>query len=74
MITSSPGYCPQFDAVFNEMTGRETMKFFSMLRGLQPATAARQTIVLAKALGFTKHLDKMVGCCFIIVKYCHLLD
>lgn len=61
-MSVSSGYCPQFDAVFNEMTGRETMKFFSMLRGLQPANAATQTLTLANALGFTKHLDKRVGC------------
>ncbi|XP_026317826.1 ATP-binding cassette sub-family A member 3-like [Hyposmocoma kahamanoa] len=55
------GYCPQFDAVFDEMTGRETMKFFSMLRGLQPTSASKQTVMLAKALGFTKYLDKTVS-------------
>lgn len=56
----SPGYCPQFDAVFGEMTGRENLRFFSKLRGIQPEHAAASAEALAHALGFYKHLDKRV--------------
>jgi ABC-type multidrug transport system ATPase subunit len=30
------GYCPQFDALFRLMTGRETLEMYGRLRGLQP--------------------------------------
>ena len=28
------GYCPQFDATIEEMTGRETLRMFAQLRGV----------------------------------------
>ncbi|XP_028174675.1 ATP-binding cassette sub-family A member 1-like [Ostrinia furnacalis] len=55
------GYCPQFDAVFGELTGRETLLLFSLLRGLSASRADARTHALAHALGFTKHLDKRVN-------------
>lgn len=55
-----PGYCPQFDAVFEEMTGRENLRFFSKLRGIEPERAAATIEALAHALGFSTHLDKRV--------------
>ena len=29
------GYCPQFDAIIDHMTGREMLVLFSRLRGIQ---------------------------------------
>ncbi|CAG9094857.1 unnamed protein product [Plutella xylostella] len=54
------GYCPQFDALFEELTGRETLRFYALLRGLKPNTIVALTEYLANSLGFTKHLDKRV--------------
>ncbi|XP_059047228.1 phospholipid-transporting ATPase ABCA1-like [Achroia grisella] len=54
------GYCPQFDAVFGELTGRETLYIFSLLRGLKPEDSSKRTNILSTALGFTEHLDKRV--------------
>ncbi|XP_052759277.1 phospholipid-transporting ATPase ABCA3-like [Galleria mellonella] len=54
------GYCPQFDAVFDDLTGRETLYVFSLLRGLRPENTSAKILILANALGFTKHLDKKV--------------
>ncbi|XP_053607354.1 ATP-binding cassette sub-family A member 2-like isoform X2 [Plodia interpunctella] len=54
------GYCPQFDAVFSELTGRETLRVFALLRGLREDAVPSTTAALAAALGFTKHLDKRV--------------
>ncbi|XP_047529226.1 phospholipid-transporting ATPase ABCA3-like [Vanessa atalanta] len=54
------GYCPQFDAVFGELTGRETLKLFSRFRGLKDCNSLLRIETLANALGFTKHLDKQV--------------
>ncbi|KAL4712265.1 hypothetical protein ACJJTC_004027 [Scirpophaga incertulas] len=59
-IHKNIGYCPQFDAVFGELTGRESLKLFGQLRGLRSKHAAARTAALAHALGFTKHLDKRV--------------
>lgn len=61
------GYCPQFDALFNELTGRETLKLYALLRGLRPAEIAVFTADLAANLGFTKHLDKKVR--FLLTKH-----
>ncbi|XP_068631845.1 phospholipid-transporting ATPase ABCA3-like [Battus philenor] len=55
------GYCPQFDAVFNELTGRETLIIFSLFRGLSYSNAILKSEALAQSLGFTKHLDKRVS-------------
>lgn len=46
--------------MFDELTGRETLRLFALLRGLRPATIAALTAQLAASLGFTKHLDKRV--------------
>lgn len=54
------GYCPQFDALFDGLTGRETLYMFALMRGLRMRTAAPTVHTLAHALGFTKHLDKKV--------------
>lgn len=53
------GYCPQFDALIGEMTGRETLRMYCALRGI-PAGAATERItrVLAVELGMERHLDK----------------
>ncbi|CAH2236791.1 jg8550 [Pararge aegeria aegeria] len=54
------GYCPQFDAIFSELTGRETLHLFSRFRGLKNADSLIRAVTLANALGFTKHLNKRV--------------
>ncbi|XP_055596640.1 phospholipid-transporting ATPase ABCA1-like [Uranotaenia lowii] len=54
------GYCPQFDALIEDLTGRETLKLFSLLRGVPSSTIAPITLFLAKEFGFVKHLDKQV--------------
>ncbi|CAG5059697.1 unnamed protein product, partial [Parnassius apollo] len=54
------GYCPQFDAVFGELTGRETLRLFSLLRGLPTENTNLRAEALAQSLGFFKHLDKRV--------------
>ncbi|XP_068631847.1 phospholipid-transporting ATPase ABCA3-like [Battus philenor] len=55
------GYCPQFDAVFGELTGRETLRLFSLFRGLPSENSNIRAETLAQSLGFTKHLDKKVS-------------
>lgn len=54
------GYCPQFDALIDDFTGRETMKLFALSRGI-PRTKLKDVIEkLSCDLNFVKHLDKEV--------------
>ncbi|XP_055535486.1 phospholipid-transporting ATPase ABCA3-like [Wyeomyia smithii] len=52
------GYCPQFDALLEDLTGRETLKLFAMLRGVQNHELNSVSITLAEELNFMKHIDK----------------
>ena len=54
------GYCPQFDALLLDLTGRETIKIFSLLRGIPRCEINEITTKLANELGFHQHLDKKI--------------
>lgn len=54
------GYCPQFDALFGELTGRETLNLFLMMCGTPRTKTANTIAVIAQELNFTKHIDKQV--------------
>lgn len=54
------GYCPQFDALLSDLSGRETMKIFCLLRGIPNDEIDEIIMTFAKELGFEKHLDKPV--------------
>lgn len=54
------GYCPQFDALIDDLTGRETLKIFALLRGIPEHEIGRVSNQLAEELSFTKYLDKRI--------------
>lgn len=54
------GYCPQFDALLEDMTARETLKMFALLRGIANSECNKFAEYLSKELDFHKHLDKKV--------------
>lgn len=54
------GYCPQFDAVLDDLTGRETMIMFSLLRGIPLDESKHVAERLAKEFDFVRHLNKKV--------------
>lgn len=54
------GYCPQVDALLDDLTGRESLKIFSMLRGVPKDNIYFVVKSLAEDLGFFKHLDKQI--------------
>ena len=54
------GYCPQFDALIDDFTGRETLKIFALLRGISQKVVDNLTTQLARELNFLKHLDKKI--------------
>lgn len=54
------GYCPQFDALLTDLTGYETLKIYTLLRGI-PSTHVNFIIrKLATDLNFQKHINKQV--------------
>lgn len=55
------GYCPQFDALIEDMTGRETLEMFALLRGVRRRDIPGLTLRLANDFNFMKHIDKMVS-------------
>lgn len=54
------GYCPQFDALIEELTGRETLQMFCMLRGIPKRDIKKTSLNLATELNFIRHIDKKV--------------
>ncbi|KRF97412.1 uncharacterized protein Dwil_GK21220 [Drosophila willistoni] len=54
------GYCPQFNALFEELTGRETLRIFCLLRCIQRHRIKRICNDLANFFGFQPHVDKRV--------------
>lgn len=54
------GYCPQFDALFGELTGRETLTMFLMMCGTKLHGMGSIIKLIGDELNFTKHMDKQV--------------
>ncbi|XP_065093705.1 phospholipid-transporting ATPase ABCA3-like [Ochlerotatus camptorhynchus] len=52
------GYCPQFDALLDDLTGRETLKIYALLRGVRQEDVGNVSLTLAEDLSFLKHIDK----------------
>lgn len=59
-IFKNIGYCPQFDALLDELTCRETLEIFSLIRGISQADTRLHTLNAARSLDFLKHIDKKV--------------
>jgi ATP-binding cassette subfamily A (ABC1) protein 3 len=54
------GYCPQFDGLLEELTGRETLRLIALLRGVPEFEIERISLKLAQDLNFLKHIDKQI--------------
>ncbi|XP_076823215.1 phospholipid-transporting ATPase ABCA3-like isoform X1 [Clavelina lepadiformis] len=55
------GYCPQFDALIEQMTGTETLRMFARLRGVPESDIPACIKNLSEILHFGEHLDKNCG-------------
>lgn len=55
------GYCPQFDGVLPQLTGIETLRIFSLIRGIEKGEIADVVDAMAANLAFTEHLRKPVA-------------
>lgn len=55
------GYCPQFDAHIDRLTGRELLTMFARLRGI-PERGIKETVcAIIKQLDLSVHADKRCG-------------
>ncbi|GAB1602809.1 ATP-binding cassette sub-family A member 3-like [Argonauta hians] len=54
------GYCPQFDALIECMTGREVLKMFALIRGISPDKNTQVVNDLIEELMLQKYADKQV--------------
>ncbi|XP_006898072.1 PREDICTED: ATP-binding cassette sub-family A member 7 [Elephantulus edwardii] len=55
------GYCPQSDAVFELLTGREHLELFARLRGVSEAQVAQAARAGLERLGLTRYSDQPAG-------------
>ncbi|XP_026821418.1 ATP-binding cassette sub-family A member 3-like [Rhopalosiphum maidis] len=55
------GYCPQFDAINDQLTGRETLKLMAVLRGISPTDAKMHVSKWIKLLGFEEYQNRPCG-------------
>ena len=55
------GYCPQFDALIERMTGRELLTMFARLRGIPERLISQAVEAEVVRLDFVKHASKQCG-------------
>lgn len=54
------GYCPQFDALIEDLTGSETIEIFALLRGVRPNDIPELCKRFTSQLNFQDHINKNV--------------
>lgn len=55
------GYCPQFDALLENLTGREILEIFALIRGVPRNEASAYAARAATDLDVLEHVDKKVS-------------
>lgn len=55
------GYCPQFDALIDQMTVRETLWMYARLRGIHVADIGRVVEKLIHQLTLQKYANRQAG-------------
>ncbi|XP_070193926.1 phospholipid-transporting ATPase ABCA3-like [Littorina saxatilis] len=58
-VQANMGYCPQFDALIDQMTGRETLTMYARLRGVPSSNIKRIVNNLISLLMLEPHADKL---------------
>ena len=53
------GYCPQFDALLDRLTGYETLALFARLRGIPEKDVGRVTNSVIDAVGIEKYAQRL---------------
>nr|KAF6432789.1 ATP binding cassette subfamily A member 1 [Molossus molossus] len=60
-VHQNMGYCPQFDAITELMTGREHVEFFALLRGVPEKEVGKVGEWAIRKLGLVKYGEKYAG-------------
>ncbi|XP_052774715.1 ATP-binding cassette sub-family A member 2-like isoform X2 [Mya arenaria] len=60
-VQQNIGYCPQFDALFDELTAREHIQLYSRLRGVPPSEENQIVEWALKKLNLTEYQNKLSG-------------
>ncbi|XP_029002815.1 phospholipid-transporting ATPase ABCA1 isoform X2 [Betta splendens] len=55
------GYCPQFDAICDLLTGREHLELYARLRGVQEASVSKVAQWGVSKLGLTQYAERQAG-------------
>ncbi|XP_076023384.1 phospholipid-transporting ATPase ABCA1-like isoform X2 [Genypterus blacodes] len=60
-VHQNMGYCPQFDAINDLLTGREHLEFYAILRGVPEKEVCEVADWGIRKLGLIKYVDKSAG-------------
>ncbi|KAK2890893.1 hypothetical protein Q8A67_013536 [Cirrhinus molitorella] len=60
-VHQNMGYCPQFDAINDLLTGREHLEFYAILRGVPEKEVCEVAEWGIRKLGLVKYVDKNAG-------------
>jgi ATP-binding cassette subfamily A (ABC1) protein 3 len=60
-VQQNLGYCPQFDALIDQMTGTETLYMYARLRGISEDQIQQIVDQVIDILMLRKHADKQAG-------------
>uniref|UniRef100_A0A8C1LB39 P-type phospholipid transporter n=1 Tax=Cyprinus carpio TaxID=7962 RepID=A0A8C1LB39_CYPCA len=60
-VHQNMGYCPQFDAINDLLTGREHLEFYAILRGVPEKEVCEVAEWGIHKLGLVKYVDKKAG-------------
>uniref|UniRef100_A0AAZ3PIC2 P-type phospholipid transporter n=1 Tax=Oncorhynchus tshawytscha TaxID=74940 RepID=A0AAZ3PIC2_ONCTS len=60
-VHQNMGYCPQFDAINDLLTGREHLEFYAVLRGVPEKEVCEVAEWGIRKLGLVKYVDKAAG-------------
>ncbi|KAI1887790.1 hypothetical protein AGOR_G00193990 [Albula goreensis] len=60
-VHQNMGYCPQFDALNDLLTGREHLEFYAILRGVPEKEVCEVADWGIRKLGLMKYVDKAAG-------------
>uniref|UniRef100_A0A673J9Q2 P-type phospholipid transporter n=1 Tax=Sinocyclocheilus rhinocerous TaxID=307959 RepID=A0A673J9Q2_9TELE len=60
-VHQNMGYCPQFDAISDLLTGREHLEFYGILRGVPEKEVCEVADWGIRKLGLMKYVDKAAG-------------
>lgn len=55
------GYCPQFDAIFEDMTVKENLLFYSNIKGIPSDMIENITTSIIKDMNLSEYTDKISG-------------